>query len=79
MEFVELPKFSEMVDDLLTKEEFREFQNELIITPEKGDLIQGTGGARKARVRYGVSGKSGGARAIYHYVDARQRIWLLAI
>jgi len=26
-----------------------------------------------------MKGKSGGARAIYHYVDTKQRIWLLAI
>jgi len=40
MEFVELPQFSEAVDALLSKDEFRKFQNELIGSPEKGDLIQ---------------------------------------
>jgi len=76
MEFVELPHFSEAVDALLSRDEFRKFQNELIVSPEKGDFIQGTGGARKVRVQFGVKGKSGGARAIYHYIDAKQRIWL---
>ena len=74
-----MPGFTEVVDELLTLEEFQTFQSELVTSPEKGDLIQGTGGARKSRVRYGTTGKSGGARAIYHYVDSKQRIWLLAI
>lgn len=35
--------------------------------PEAGDLIQGTGGARKVRIAFKGKGKSGGARVITYY------------
>jgi hypothetical protein len=67
------------VDILLNQEEHRLFQNELIKNPEMGDLLKGTSGARKARVRVGKKGKSGGARVIYYYKDQKNQIWMLAI
>ena len=79
MEFVELSLFSKVRDVLLTPEEFRALQNELMQFPEKGDLIQGTGGARKIRVQFGAKGKSGGARSIYYFQVARDRIWFLVL
>lgn len=39
--------------------------------PEKGDVIQGTGGFRKTRMRLAGCGKSGGARVIYLYLPDR--------
>ncbi len=33
--------------------------------PQKGDVIEGTGGARKLRIRLQGRGKSGGGRVIY--------------
>lgn len=78
MHFVELPPFSREIDGLLTAEEFRMFQNELIAEPQKGDILKGTGGARKVRMKYGAKGKSGGARVIYYFASADDRIWLLA-
>ena len=61
-------------------ENFRLFQNALIFSPQTGDVIQGTGGARKVRwgdERRGM-GKRGGIRVIYLYVEAYQTILLLA-
>ena len=42
--FVELPAFSRHRADYLNDEGFRALQNELMLAPEKGDLIEGTGG-----------------------------------
>lgn len=46
-------------------------RHELVVflskNPEAGDLIQGTGGARKVRVPFKGKGKSGGARVITYY------------
>ena len=53
LEFVELPRFTAIVTALVGDEEYRRFQSELIEDPERGDLIQGTGGFRKARMRFG--------------------------
>ena len=67
MEFRELKGFSEKIDKIATPDHFAHLQMELLDQPEKGDLIRGTGGARKIRMRLGDKGKSGGARVIYYY------------
>ena len=58
-------------------DELRELQNLLIEDPEAGDVIQGTGGARKVRIPLEGRGKSGGGRVIYVDVVVRERIYLL--
>ncbi|MGB8479058.1 MAG: type II toxin-antitoxin system RelE/ParE family toxin, partial [Acidobacteriaceae bacterium] len=50
---------------------------ELCKNPEKGDLIKGTGGARKVRMRRPGKGKSGGARVVYYWQDEEGVIWLI--
>jgi hypothetical protein len=64
---IETPIFTKLIDGLLTLEEFRELQKSLNNDPEQGDLIQGTGGARKMRFALSGKGKSGGIRIIYYY------------
>nr|WP_051078071.1 type II toxin-antitoxin system RelE/ParE family toxin [Marinobacter gelidimuriae] len=46
--------------------------------PDKGDLIQGTGGLRKVRVALGNQGKRGGARVIYFLATAEIIYLILA-
>jgi hypothetical protein len=77
VEFRELKGFSELVEELLTLEEYRNLQLELLTNPFKGDVIQHTGGARKIRVAGRGKGKRGGLRAIYYLQDQRDRIWFL--
>ncbi|WP_228777499.1 hypothetical protein [Lonepinella koalarum] len=48
--FIELPYFERYRNEFLTDEDFRQFQNELLADPEKGELIQHTGGLRKVRI-----------------------------
>ena len=47
--------------------------------PDKGNLVKGTGGARKIRMKLQGKGKSSGARVIYYYVDMQGDIWFLDI
>ena len=47
--FIESHKFTEQVVRLNTQEAVWELENELLQNPDKGDLIQGTGGFRKIR------------------------------
>jgi hypothetical protein len=56
-------------------------QQELLNDPKRGDLIEGTGGARKARIAdpRSAEGKRGGFRYIYYYFEHRGRIYLLHI
>jgi hypothetical protein len=46
---------------------------------ERGDVIQGTGGFRKARMRLAGGGKSGGARVIYLYIAEHNAIVLATL
>ena len=52
-------------------------QTLLIEDPGSGDVIQGTGGARKVRIPLDCRGKSGGGRVIYVDVVIKERIYLL--
>lgn len=49
----------------------------LLENPQKGDVIEGTGGARKLRIQIGNHGKSGGGRVIYLDVLEREHLYLL--
>jgi len=66
--FAETSVFSKKWSEMgLTDDDLQELQARLLKNPDIGDIIQGTGGARK--VRFALSGrnkgKSGGARIIY--------------
>ena len=49
----------------LSDKELRVLQEELTLNPQKGDVIQGTGGLRKIRISFDGRGKSGSGRACY--------------
>jgi hypothetical protein len=76
MEFIELPGFTAAVEESNAEESLRDLQLDLIANPMKGDVIQGTGGFRKVRVRLPGRGKSGSLRAIYLYFSDRDRVYL---
>lgn len=77
-EFVESKIFSKQVrvleGDLLTT-----IQSDLIQNPERGDIVKGTHGVRKARVADPAStrGKSGSYRYLYLYLEHVGRVHLL--
>ena len=52
---------------------------EIALAPTAWPIIQGTGGARKARAARGGRGKSGGARIIYYVVMRRGVLYLLDV
>jgi hypothetical protein len=47
IEFIETPTFTRQIQAIATDDELKELQRTLIAQPDKGDLIQGTGGLRK--------------------------------
>jgi mRNA-degrading endonuclease RelE of RelBE toxin-antitoxin system len=77
--FLEDENFSKLADQYLGDAGMVTLQNELCANPDAGDLISGTGGARKIRVALLGRGKSGGARVIYYYRDSRNAIFLLTL
>ena len=65
MLFIETPVFTEDVKELLSDDEYREFQEFMADNPGWGDVIQNTGGLRKVRWAAKGKGKRGGVRVIY--------------
>ena len=49
----------------------------LLENPQVGDVIEGTGGARKVRIQLEGRGKSGGGRVIYLDVFEKENLYLL--
>lgn len=66
----------EHADDVLTN-----IESDLLQNPEKGDLIQGTGGVRKTRAADPSRGKGrrGGFRYMYYYIEQDDQILLLML
>lgn len=79
MEFIETPTFTRMLKALLTDDEYRGLQNELMEDPESGDIIKGGGGIRKLRYAAHGRGKSGGVRVIYYWVKDNHQIYMLVV
>jgi hypothetical protein len=66
MELIETPSFTRQVEAQLSAEEYRALQVALLLAPEAGPVIPGSGGLRKLRWRLRGRGKRGGARVIYY-------------
>lgn len=67
MLFIETPIFTKQIKGLLPDSEYRKLQEALLMRPEAGDLIRGSGGLRKIRWRAPGTGKRGGLRVIYYW------------
>ena len=67
MLFVETRIFTEDITALLSDEGYRRLQLALLLRPEQGVLIRGSGGLRK--IRWGATGrgKRGGVCVIYYW------------
>ena len=79
MKIIETSIFTKKIISLLSDEEYRNLQNELILNPEKGKIIRESGGLRK--MRWGISGrgKSGGVRIIYYWIKNKEIILMLLV
>jgi mRNA-degrading endonuclease RelE of RelBE toxin-antitoxin system len=75
MELIETAVFSKQVHEAWSDEEYRAFQLHLILAPNAGALIPGSGGLRKIRWRMAGRGKRGGARVIYYWKSGAGQIF----
>ena len=55
MLFIKTQTFTNLLIDLLDDDSYAKLQETLILNPDAGALIQGSGGLRK--IRWGLSGK----------------------
>ena len=71
-----LPEFDKRWSELgFTDKELKTLQEELTVTPHKGDIMQGTGGLRKIRIAFEGKGKSSSARVCYIDFAVYERIY----
>ncbi len=79
LEFVETLVFTRRIQELASREMLLEIQSDLIESPTRWPVIQGTHGARKGRIADPAAGRgrSGGFRYLYLYLPHVQRVYLL--
>ena len=61
----------------LDDDDAKKLEQLLLEDPQAGDVIEGTGGARKIRIQMENRGKPGGARVIYVDVFRKEKLYLL--
>src|SRR5436190_23460677 len=79
MRFVETPVFTKTVSSLLDDDRDRSLQLALVLRPEQGNVIRGSGGLRKLRWAIPSRGKRGGARVIYYWDKPSETVYMLFI
>ena len=77
MEIIETSIFTRQVQALLSDEEYRQLQMTLVLQPDMGAVIPGSGGLRKVRWSIGGRGKRGGIRVIYYWAVVHDKILML--
>ena len=77
MVIIETSIFTNQVLALLSLEEYRKLQMALMIRPDLGTVIPGSGGLRKVRWSLSGRGKRGGVRTIYYWAVASDQILML--
>ena len=77
MRFVETPVFTAALRRHLDDERYRQLQIALMLRPEQGPVIRGSGGLRKLRWAMAGGGKRGGLRVIYYWAPSEQAFYML--
>lgn len=77
MEIKETPIFTKQIISLMPDEEYNLLQIALILNPELGSIIKGSGGIRKIRWSLPGKGKRGGSRIIYYWQVLQNQIFML--
>ena len=67
MVFIETSIFTKEIQRLLPDESYRMLQSGLMLRPDAGSVIRGSGGLRKIRWNLPGSGKRGALRVIYFW------------
>lgn len=79
LKIVETTVFTRRVLKLLSDDEYRLLQQALLLKPDLGQIVRGSGGIRKVRWRLQTSGKRGGVRVIYYWAVIQETILMLYI
>lgn len=79
MVFIETSLFSKLVYTYLTEDEYLGLRSFLLVYPDAGPVVPGSGGVRKLRWAVAGRGKRGGVRVIYYWKRPDGEIWMLTI
>ncbi len=79
MVIVETPVFTKQVQKLLSMDEYKQLQSDLVNRPDFGSVIPGSGVLRKVRWGYRGQGKRGGVRVIYYWAVSQDHLLMLLI
>lgn len=79
MRFVETHVFTALLQRHLDDERYRQLQVALMLRPEQGPVIKGSGGLRKVRWAPAGIGKRGGVRVIYYWAPGDAVFYMLFI
>ena len=77
MRFVETHVFTKLVCEVLDDDDYGALQITLLLRPEQGSLIPGSGGLRKIRWGGKGTGKRGGLRVIYYWDKPTSTCYML--
>lgn len=77
MRFVETPIFTKVITGLVDDEDYRGLQIALMLRPEQGPIIRGSGGLRNVRWAKPGAGKRGGLRVIYYWIPKESAFFML--
>ena len=79
MRFVETHVFTAAIQRHFDDDEYRQLQIALMLRPEQGPVIQGSGGLRKVRWATTGGGKRGGLRVIYYWAPRETAFYMLYV
>src|SRR5262249_6967294 len=77
MRFIETPIFTRAIVALLEDDDYQSLQLALLSRPERGTVIQGSGGLRNVRWPLPGQGKRGGLRVVYFWDDESETFYML--
>ncbi|WP_289028949.1 type II toxin-antitoxin system RelE/ParE family toxin [uncultured Paraglaciecola sp.] len=77
MVIIETSIFTKVITSLMHDDEYKDFQEALIIRPEMGKVIKNSAGLRKVRWALEGRGKSGGVRIIYYWMTENEQLYML--
>lgn len=77
--FIESSSFESIRPYYLDDDEYAELQQHMLLHPEAGQVVPGSGGVRKLRWRRAGMGKRGGLRVIYFVHFDPNEFWMLSV
>jgi hypothetical protein len=77
MTFIETPFCTRTVVELLDDQQYQALQMALLLRPDLGPVIRGSGGIRKLRWSLQGRGKRGGVRVVYFWDEPSETFYML--